>query len=431
MGVRRNWVKIWASLSIAILGCAGSVALGQNAAQQPVGAKAQGFTIATYNINYGNVDLKAVVETLRKANADIVALQETNRESAAYLRKALANSYPYAAFHEVGNGAGGLAILSKTPLERAKYTPSTTGGWFGTQTARVVLGDRELLVVNVHLTATVPLLAKNVKELVELALKTEATRKKEIRGIVGQVPKRWPTIVLGDFNSIPLLSGAPGFMKGNGFEDSIGAVVENADQKATWHWRLKGEAYRGRLDYIFATRMGAKAKSGQIIESEASDHYLVTCEYEWTEMPVTLGEASAQARCVAYIVDGTGMTLERLKAAGEMVRKSLAELKDEQYVWVVVRGKDGLAPTEPMAATEANRTTAAEGLPIEAPTEGEFERGLKKAMETMKEEAGPKAVMIVSDRIGKEAKLAKTVETLRTDKRVQIYVVDGEGKRVP
>jgi len=40
-----------------------------------------GFSVATYNINYGNADLKLVVETLVKVDADFVCLQETNRTS--------------------------------------------------------------------------------------------------------------------------------------------------------------------------------------------------------------------------------------------------------------------------------------------------------------------------------------------------------------
>ena len=41
------------------------------------------LNIATYNINYGNVNLPLVAETILRSRADVVALQETNEESEA------------------------------------------------------------------------------------------------------------------------------------------------------------------------------------------------------------------------------------------------------------------------------------------------------------------------------------------------------------
>ena len=51
------------------------------------------FTVATYNINYGNVDLKKIARIIRKADADLVCLQETNRQSEKHLRRALRRKY--------------------------------------------------------------------------------------------------------------------------------------------------------------------------------------------------------------------------------------------------------------------------------------------------------------------------------------------------
>ena len=49
---------------------------GKDPAAQP----ASKFTVATYNINYANFDLKLAVETILKSGADIVAIQETTAE---------------------------------------------------------------------------------------------------------------------------------------------------------------------------------------------------------------------------------------------------------------------------------------------------------------------------------------------------------------
>ncbi|MBW3596080.1 MAG: endonuclease/exonuclease/phosphatase family protein [Planctomycetes bacterium] len=45
-------------------------------------AKAQPLRIATYNINWANLRLEEVVELIRRADADVVCLQETNAQSA-------------------------------------------------------------------------------------------------------------------------------------------------------------------------------------------------------------------------------------------------------------------------------------------------------------------------------------------------------------
>jgi hypothetical protein len=48
--------------------------------------------IASYNINCGNPHLTAMVETIQKADCDLMCLQETTQESEAFLLKTLANT---------------------------------------------------------------------------------------------------------------------------------------------------------------------------------------------------------------------------------------------------------------------------------------------------------------------------------------------------
>jgi len=396
-------------------------------------ASPAGFSVASYNVNYGNANLREVVRTILDSKADVVALQETNRRSESTIRRTLRKTYPHMVFHHAP-AAGGFALLSKVPLEGAEYRPPlrADGGWFGTQTARVMLGDRELMVVNVHLTGTVPRANMDIQALMALFLRTEAVREKEIRRIVGRLPKRWPVIVLGDFNSIPKLSSVPGFMAGNGFTDCLANVVENADVLPTWHWRHGAQEYRLRLDYVFSARTGARTVSGRVVQSNASDHFLVTCSYRWLPVPVTLGQVRVQAVHVVYLLDAAGMTPECLGSARELVKASMAKLEPHQYLCAgAADGEQLLVPAEPASATEENKTAAIGGLPTRPAEPGTLLAALKKAISILKDEAAPKALFVLSDRLAKDGNLLKSVQALNTDKRLQLFLLDAEGKPIP
>ena len=395
--------------------------------------QAADFSIATYNINYGNTDLRGVVQSILKSNADLAALQETNKQSEDFLRKELTKTYPHVAFSPAGDAAGGFAMLSKAPLEKAQYYPrrAEDGGWFGRQTARVTLGGRELLIVNVHLTATTPQQGMDLKAVTALFLKTDAVREKEIRYIVGQLPKRWPVFVLGDFNSVPKVSGVPDFMVKSGFTDCMAGALPDADSVPTWHWKAAGTEYSSRLDYIFSARMSAKAAGGQVIPSDASDHYLVTCSFKPLPLPIALGPSHTEALNVAYIVDAADMTAERAATARGLVTASMTALTREQNVcFVTVGGTATAVPPEPAPATDETRALVAEALKKVPVRTESLLPAVRKATGLLQEEAAPKALFVLSDRLANDPALLKSARALVTDRRVQLFLLDAEGKPV-
>ena len=391
------------------------------------------FSIATYNINYGNADLSGVVRTIRKAKADVVALQETNKRSERYLRKLLKKTYPHMVFHHAP-AAGGFAMLSKVPLEKSTCRPPlrSAGGWFGTQTAFVTLGGRQLMLVNVHLTATVPSKDANTRAALVLFRKTEAVRDKEIRHIVEHLPKRWPVVVLGDFNSIPGLSSVPGFMTARGFTDCLADVVDDADGLPTWRWKRGRTEFKFRLDYIFSARTNARPVKGKVIRSNASDHFLVTCSYQWLPHAVALGDLSREARSVVYLVDPTAMTPDRVESTRQLVTASIARLKPEQYLCVGVSGPiESFVPAELMPATKENKKIAGDGLPVRPSKPAPLLPDVRKAIGILSGEAAPKALFLLSDRLAKDPHLLKSVRAQNTDKLLQLYLLDAEGKLIP
>jgi len=71
--------------------------------------------IATYNINWGNPNLDAVVATIRDSKADIVCLQETSQRAETFLRHRLATEYPHMRFVGHDNRFG-----AALPRERSR-----------------------------------------------------------------------------------------------------------------------------------------------------------------------------------------------------------------------------------------------------------------------------------------------------------------------
>ena len=428
----------------ALLASAMVFAVSAARAQAPPPANAD-FTVATYNINYANRDLREVAQTLLKSGADLVALQETNRQSEAYFRKELARTYPHMIFHPVGDAAGGFAMLSKAPIEKPRYTPPDrgTGGFFGVETARVTLAGREMLVVNVHLMPTIEPRGTTVAELAALYLKSDAVREKEVRAIVDGLPKRWPVLVLGDFNSPPQFSGIPALMAKSGFTDCLAAVLKDADATPTWHWNYNGVNYSTRLDYLFSARLGATPVRGSVTPGEASDHYPVTCAFRNGPLPVALGEARAEALNVVYLVDTAGMTPERAATARGIVSASTAALTDAQNFCVVIPDAKTSFPPELSPATDETRALAADALKKDPAPSAALPPAVRRAIALLEDEASPKALFVLSDRPAKDPALLKSLRALNADpatarpasggtsavasKRLQMVLLDAAG----
>ncbi len=241
------------------------------------------FSVATYNINYGNVNLKEVVKTIRKSDADLVCLQETNRKSEKRLRRAFRRKYRYKYFRS-GQAAGGFGILSKSSIKKIRYLPRKHG-YFGTLLFRTKLGSKEVQVADIHLHPTVPRQGEKGFDLLKLFWRTESIRAREIKHIHDNLDKTLPTILIGDFNSPPYMN-VPIFLAKRGFVDSFASVTPGANTHTTWRWRYRNVEWKFRLDYIFHNAY-IKTLASKIIKSDASDHYLVTSTLTWNPNPTT------------------------------------------------------------------------------------------------------------------------------------------------
>lgn len=245
-------------------------------------APAREFRLATYNINWGNADLEQVAATIVKAQPDILCLQETNAESERFLRQRLGDQFATLQFRG-GRGEFAAERFGFASLHRLlgeKFVSRKTG-LFGMWIAQFDVNGRTVQVANVHLQPA--LFSRQTSRLAALAAigEMEVRHREEIEYFYPQLAADVPTVMAGDFNS---LSGfyAPQYLIQRGFADTFAQRNPRADFHATWHWPAARGEIRLRLDYIFCNAHLRPLES-RVIESDASDHFLLVTQLEWAE----------------------------------------------------------------------------------------------------------------------------------------------------
>jgi len=238
------------------------------------------FTVATFNMNWGNVDLADTVRVLAGAEADAICMQETNPESERAIREGLSRVYPHMHFTKNVRYSSGFAVLSRTPLSNVRFLEPEFG-FFGTLFADIALGGRRVRVASVHLEPVVPRDGEDAGEILALFFKVEGLHLKEIARIAAELPAGVPSIVAGDLNSASFGS-APRFLKNRGFVDSFAAVTPKPDAHTTWHWNHRGTDLRFRIDYVFHSPE-MRTLGSRIVEAPSSDHKLVVSRLSWVK----------------------------------------------------------------------------------------------------------------------------------------------------
>lgn len=243
------------------------------------------FTVASYNINYGNPDLREVEKAIVKADADLLCLQETNRSSEAYLRRRLGRKYRYHSFIRAPrHAAGGYGFMSKVPLRNVKYLPKHKG-MFGTYLAEVTLAGKKVQVASLHLQPMFFGRNRTLGEYWRELKQYEQIHAAEIAFIWGKLSKTLPLLIVGDLNS-PSMMYAPQYLRSRGLVDSFASVTDKPDEYVTWHWRTGRVNWQYRLDYIFHSKQ-IRTLSSAVVRTGGSDHYLLTSSLTWAPAKAT------------------------------------------------------------------------------------------------------------------------------------------------
>jgi len=222
--------------------------------------------VITYNINWGAADREAVVTYLREADADIVCLQETHPQWEALLKSRLAQVYPHSRFITAG-GAGGIAIMAKSPLHDVRVLPAEAG-WFPALSARVDTAIGRVHVLNVHLR---PPLSERGSATPSALYQSPKIHRAELEAFLDAMDPAAPLLVAGDFNEDEDDGGA-GQLVAKGFVDALSSFDRRT---RTWEWPVaSGITLRRRYDHIMSNAP-LRCTGARVDDVTASDHFPV------------------------------------------------------------------------------------------------------------------------------------------------------------
>lgn len=232
-------------LFAALLTCSATLALASCAADKRTARAPDPSTptlsLLSYNVNYGLAGDRLTVEAIRRADADVAFLQETNEAWERALREELAEEYPHMAFRHCC-GAGGLAVLSRHRFRAEDPIAPPEGGWFPAWPVVVETRVGPVRVLNVHLRPAV----SESGSVVSGYFSTPPVRRAEIERYFAHLDRSLPTVVLGDFNE-----GSGGdavvFLEQRGLHSALPAFEGEQD---TWRWTTSVGTVHAQLDHI-------------------------------------------------------------------------------------------------------------------------------------------------------------------------------------
>ena len=242
--------------------------------------QAKTLTVMTYNVNFAMPAAHEAVAAIRAARADIVCLQETTPGWHHLFDRRLHDLYPHRQYLS-RPAAGGMAVLSTSPLTHATVLEPPQDAWFPAWALRAhtAVGTVQLLVV--HLRP--PLGDRGFS--VGSYLSTPQTRQREMQHHYPMLHSGLPTVVLGDFNESDT-GAAVTWLGRRGFRN---ALAEYAPDAQTWRWPLGSITLRQRLDHILYRRP-LHCLSARVLDCGASDHLPVVAVFEVRPEAQSLGE---------------------------------------------------------------------------------------------------------------------------------------------
>jgi endonuclease/exonuclease/phosphatase family metal-dependent hydrolase len=270
------------------------------------------FSIVTYNIGYlsgmtNNLpvpkpkelfdkNLQTVLKETKKINPDIISFQEIDyNASRSYhinQEEEIANlgyafraktvnwderylPFPYWPIStHFGKVVSGQSIISKYPLKeqerivlsRVANAPFYRNAFYLerlAQVVKVVLNGKDVILINIHLEA--------------FEKETRVQQFQEVLNIFNQYSSKYPTILLGDFNSRARDENAI-VQKIFAMKDIGNAAFDMNNLGNTFDTKNPYE----RIDYIFYTKNSIEYISGKVLNDfeQASDHLPVFMEFK-------------------------------------------------------------------------------------------------------------------------------------------------------
>ena len=268
----RGAVALSAAAFVVLFGARFIPPLGQ----PPEGTRLRVMTINQLNSNDHIAELMAAI---RAQNADIVAIQELSEPVAEAARRELRAEYPYQLLSS-GDEDSGLGLLSRYPLRAQAREREFTG-----QRVVVLVGGREIAVINVHLPAP-RIETRRLRQFrpVKLLLGYDtAQRASEFAGLLRAIDAaEGPLVVMGDFNTS---DREPAYAQ-------LAARLHDAYRETAWGFGFTfphGKMIKAldsltilvplvRIDYVWS-KAGVMPQAAQVVcDSGESDHCAVVAD---------------------------------------------------------------------------------------------------------------------------------------------------------
>jgi vancomycin resistance protein VanJ len=227
----------------------------------PVPAESQPITLLTYNIQATNLRYSRVIDTIRAADADIVAIQEVNAEIGPLLEEAFADSYQYIALHPNSYGYAGQGVLSRFPIVEDRYWRTDPVWGLGHQRVEIQLPDDQIFTLyNAH---PVP------PRFGGLSF-SGAFRDYEITQVLEMVAAETdPLLLVGDFNLTDQNAAYPQLIA------NLHDAYREVGYGLGWTFTHMFPIPILRLDYVFHTDHWTAHEIHVQANSGGSDHYPV------------------------------------------------------------------------------------------------------------------------------------------------------------
>lgn len=229
--------------------------------------------VMSYNVNFGLGGDPEGLDAIRGGGADLVVLQETTPawEEAIRADADLVARYPHMRFRHCC-GAGGLAFLSRHPLDEREYVPPVGDGWFPAWRVIVDAPQGRLQVLAVHLRP--PLDERG--SIVGGYLVSKSIRRAEIETFAPllDADPGLPALVVGDFNE-DAEGSALRFLAGRGLRSALHVLDPTA---TTWRWATSVGTVTARLDHIVHDPR-LIAVDARVMKRGRSDHFPVIATF--------------------------------------------------------------------------------------------------------------------------------------------------------
>jgi endonuclease/exonuclease/phosphatase (EEP) superfamily protein YafD len=221
------------------------------------------FRVVTYNTWFRNHEYAEMARFLEQMQADVVVLQERDRDDGAQRIAGHLTSYPHSFIEPRPHG---VVVFSRWPITSAELMPLTNGP--GVLAAHVTLdwNGKAVTVLGAHLHWP-------------LGPGASRMRNAELAGIASfAAARKEPVIVAGDFNATPWSHNFRTTLESSGLSDA----AEGHGLAPSWpsQFPLVGM----RIDHCWISRHW-RSVGVRVGPSNGSDHLPLIADLVWTEAP--------------------------------------------------------------------------------------------------------------------------------------------------